>query len=153
MSLLNATAAAVQVGCCDRQTGKDVLNKLIRIFTDELVDGRHHGYRVSKLVTAATPFTFDHVVPVDVVVEHLLTAPLQPPLLLHVELASTLRVTQITKVEEGFLNASGLKQEMPAGWSWGDPWDARYKHVGIELEPGEREIDAAIQGFIKSTFP
>jgi len=153
MWLLNATAAAVQVGGCDRQTGKDVLNGLIRTFTDTLVDDRHYGYRVSKLVVYGSASTFDHVLPVDVVVEHLLTAPLQPPLALEVELASSLRIAEIADVENQALNGAGLRCTMPAGWRWGDDPYARYKRVGISLEDGEREIDARIQAFIKSTFP
>ena len=138
---------------CDRQTGKDVLNGLLRMFTDTLIDARHYGYRVSKLVTAGMPTTFDHVLPIDVVVEHLLTAPLQAPLLLQVELASVLRVAEITEIENRASNDATLRHALPVGWQWGDRPDARYKHVGINLEDAEREIDARIQSFIWSSFP
>ena len=152
MVTINSTVAAVQVGSCDRQTGKDVLNNLIRMFTDELVDGRYFGYRVSGGVATALSTRFDHIVPVDVIVEFLLATRLEPPLAREIELRETIRIAQITEVEHNYLATIHLKQMMPAYWKWGDDPYERYNVAGILLLPGEREIDARIGAFISSTI-
>lgn len=152
MVMINATVAVVQVGSCDRQTGKDVLNNLIRMFTDELVDEHYFGYRVSAGVAAAVSTKFDHVVPVDVIVEFLLATQLEPPLAREIDLRETIRVAQITEVEHNNLATIHLKQMMPTSWKWGDDPYERYNVAGIFLLPGEREIDAGIRAFISSTI-
>ena len=44
-------------------------------------------------------------------------------------------VAVVTQVENKRLRDAGLRQSMPSGWEWGDDPLARWKTVGIEVEP------------------
>lgn len=76
--------------------------------------------------------TYDHVIPIGVVVAKLLE--LQPdPASVQAFLREYVRTCWITREENTRLEGAGLRQSMPEGWAWGaDPLE-RYRKVGIAV--------------------
>lgn len=161
--LVLQTLEAYKHSYCDLQTCKDVLNKLLRMHTDELIDGidgrNHYGYTYSKNAAAAIKLkekqrlVRDHAVPIDAIV-NLLIAKNEPSvpciqsketISMRIELESYLRVVVVTKAEDNLLTRSGLKSIMPEGWpEEGSPY-ARYREVGIEIEQTVSESQWALE--------
>ena len=127
-----------------RQTIRMVLFYWYDLAEKRMSDPRH-SYSVNARSSLASEIsdvicTYDHVVPVNLLVDQLLSREFAVAADVRGFLDQFYRTCWITSEEDELLNSKKFRQKMPDGWGWetGDIW-ARYDTAGIGVALEERK--------------
>jgi len=113
---------------------KVALNRLIRAFGEA---NKQPAYISNEAITFQGKVVKEHVVPVKVMMNHLLSMDIKPKEITSFELVKSylekhVVISRITSEEDARLRENKLHDSMPNDWNQLDIW-ARYEKVGITL--------------------